>query len=132
MKESLTPLRIFLALVGALALLNIGIIFQLRGAEGHEPSQARVMFTLLFVALSVVSGVLLAIASWQAPRLIATAPKFIKFAILFRYALLLVERAPFAFAGDFLSISLLLLWTGVSFYMVKTVDRLHAGAKSDA
>jgi hypothetical protein len=90
------------------------------------------MATLLFVTLSVVSGVLLAISSWQAPRLIGTAPKFIKFAILLRYALLLVERAPFAISGDYLSISLLLLWTGVSFYMVKTVDRHAAAAKSDA
>lgn len=132
MKESLTPLRVFLAVIAVLALLNIGIVFQLKGAEGQEPSSTRVMFTLLFVTLSVVSGVLLAIASWQAPRLIATAPKFIKAAILLRYALLLVERTPFALSGDFLSISLLLLWTGVSFYMVKAVDRHHAAAKSEA
>jgi hypothetical protein len=132
MKESPTTLRTYLALTGALALLSAaGIVVQLRH-EGDKVGSGTVIFSLVLAALSALNGVTLLFSSWQTTRLIGTAPKFLRFAMLFRYALLLVERAPFAISGDYLSISMLLLWTGVTFYMVKTVDRLAAGAKPDA
>jgi hypothetical protein len=130
MKESLTPLRINLAIIGILAAPNIVIIIlQLRQ---QETPVGKIIFSLAIAALSALSAMILFFSAWQTPRLISTAPKFLKFAIFFRYTLLLLERIPPAFGGDFLSISLLLFWTGVSFYMVKTVDRHAAAAKSDA
>src|SRR5689334_9305774 len=130
MKASLTPLRIILALIGALALVNIGTALHQLRVQQPAPSTPAVVLTLLFATLSLTDGLMLLFSAWQLERLLAKARTFLRFAILFRFALLLVERAPIALAGDYLSISLILLWSGVTFHLIKTVDRLSAEANT--
>lgn len=126
MNDSPLWLRLYLGITGALALMNIGVVGQLRG--GAPVSTLALVLTFAFATLSVFNAMMLFFAAWQAPRLLAKGPKFIRFAILFRFVLLLIERAGPAAQGDFLSISLILVWSGMSFYMVKVTDRLAAQA----
>lgn len=128
MKDSPRWLRTYLGITGALAFMSLTIVGQIKG--NPDLSRTAIIFTLVFATLSVFNGLILFFAAWQTPRLLAKGPKFIRFAILMRFALILVERAPFALAGDFLSISLILVWSGMSFYMVKVTDRLAAQAKA--
>lgn len=127
MKESPLWLRLYLGITGALAFLNIGVMAQVKGMK-DAPSYA-LPLSFAFATLSVFCGFLLFFGAWRAERLLRTNPGFIKGVLVFRYVLLLLERAPFAVAGDFLSISLILLWTGMTFFMVKTTARLAEAAK---
>ena len=128
MKDSPLWLRLYLGITGVLALMNITVVGNL---QGDTPvSRTGLVLTFAFATLSVFNALMLFFAAWQAPRLLAKGPKFIRFAIFFRFVLLVVERIGPAAHGDYMSISLILVWSGMSFYMAKVTDRLAEQAKA--
>lgn len=131
----MTP-RIFLAVAGATSLLNTSVILELQKAE-NRPSGTLLLVTLLFATLSFINGLLMIFAAWQLPRLLGNARGFVKFTLLMRYALILIQYGPPAInygmpegsPFPFLPISLIILWSGVTFYLLNMIDALAADAK---
>ena len=128
MNDSLRWLRLYLGLAGAMVFLNVLIVPQAKAAS-DAPAYALVL-SLVFATLSVFCGLLMFLAAWLAPRLVRLNPKFIQGVILFRWLLALFENGPVAMHGDFFRISLLVLWTGLSFFMSRMTGRLAAAAKA--
>ena len=76
MQSSSRWLRIYLGVAGATALLNVASVAGLRGVE--NPPAYAVALTLAFATFSVFCGLLMLLACWRAPRLLQTAPGFVR------------------------------------------------------
>lgn len=130
MNDSVRWLRLYLGLAGAMVFLNVLIVPQAKAAE-NTPGYALIL-TLVFATLSVFCGLLMFLAAWLVDRLVRLNPNFVKGVILFRWLLSIFEYGPRAVAGDFLGLSLLLLWTGLSFFMTRMTGRLAEAVKAGA
>ena len=138
MNDSLRWLRLYLGLAGALVFLNVLIVPQLKGME-DAPGYVLIV-SLVFATLSVFCGFLMFLGAWLAPRLVRLNPRFLQGVILFRWLLAVFENLPVAHnlatKGYYLSLSLLILWTGISFFMTRMIRRLAdevaAGKRDDA
>lgn len=130
MNDSVRWLRLYLGLAGAMAFLNIMMVAQAKGAQ-DVPAYV-LPLTLAFATLSVFCGVLMFFAAWRCEQLVAKAPGFIRAVLVLRFLIVAVEQLPPALSGNYLNVSLLLFWTGITFFMLKMTGRLAEAAKPAA